>query len=326
MGVSDTPVGNNHAFLWKEGVMVDLGTLGGADSLPSAVNNAGQVVGTAAIMGGTDHAFLWTEETGMIDLNEPGDITGSAFDINDSGQVVGHLIDNTRTPFRAFLCSATAGRQALGTLGGGYSAAFSINETGEAAGESATHDGMHGFRWTPTTGMVDLGAPLQKSRATGVDINENGQIVGWEEVPSASRSHPIASLLLWGKGSMRNLGIPPDLTIGWVAVNNRGIVVGSALPSSPTGKQTAFEEMKEFLDHLREIYLNAYRSFRAFIWFDDSFRYLDQLLPNNSGWEHLTSARCINENGQIAGSGLLKGGAEHAYLLTPISAKNSDEE
>src|SRR5215469_15526134 len=38
-----------HAFLWRRGVMTDLGTLGGSDPLPSsaanAVNNRGEIVG-----------------------------------------------------------------------------------------------------------------------------------------------------------------------------------------------------------------------------------------------------------------------------------------
>ena len=40
--------GNYHAFLWSHGQMQDLGTLPGANSSQgNAINNAGQVVGTA---------------------------------------------------------------------------------------------------------------------------------------------------------------------------------------------------------------------------------------------------------------------------------------
>ena len=50
-----------HAFSWTQnGGMVDLGTLGGATSSPTAVSSNGDVAGWAGTSFGTVHAVLWT--------------------------------------------------------------------------------------------------------------------------------------------------------------------------------------------------------------------------------------------------------------------------
>src|SRR5215467_12555769 len=49
----------NHAFLWSNGVMTDLGTLGGSVSMAYSINDSGVVVGEAATMTGEMHAFVW---------------------------------------------------------------------------------------------------------------------------------------------------------------------------------------------------------------------------------------------------------------------------
>jgi probable HAF family extracellular repeat protein len=91
VGTSTTSSGAEHAFLWRDGAMVDLGTLGGASSEAIAVNERRQVVGTSETPDGERHAFVW-QAGRMTDLGAllPADVTSSrAVDINDCGQVVG---------------------------------------------------------------------------------------------------------------------------------------------------------------------------------------------------------------------------------------------
>jgi probable HAF family extracellular repeat protein len=84
-----------HALLWDNGVMTDLGNLGGTGhaggNFAYAINNKGQVVGGSDLPGDkASDAFLWTRSTGMQDLGiVAGDVSSAAIAINDAGDVVG---------------------------------------------------------------------------------------------------------------------------------------------------------------------------------------------------------------------------------------------
>jgi probable HAF family extracellular repeat protein len=71
-----------HAFLWENGEMKDLGTLGGNYAQAFAINNSGQIVGSSTNSNNCCHGFLW-QDGNMVALEGE-----TAWDINDAGQIL----------------------------------------------------------------------------------------------------------------------------------------------------------------------------------------------------------------------------------------------
>src|SRR5207245_1303555 len=81
--------GVEHAFLYSNGAMNDLGVFNGfASSRATAINSGGQVVGMSTNPG-TYHAVLYSNG-GKTDLETLGGFDSLASGINTSGQVVGY--------------------------------------------------------------------------------------------------------------------------------------------------------------------------------------------------------------------------------------------
>ncbi len=87
----------HHGFLWKHGVMTDLGSVGSDPcSRALSINSSGQIVGaSAAVCGGNlTHGFLWQSGGPAIDLNTlvpPGSglaLTEPIY-INERGEIAG---------------------------------------------------------------------------------------------------------------------------------------------------------------------------------------------------------------------------------------------
>lgn len=108
VGQSETSItGEYHAFLYKNGVMYDLGTVpNGTSSYAKAINNSGLIVGDAWVSG-RNHAFLYINGE-MIDLNSLIDpeidwTLAVAYDINEYGDIVGMASSPSQTVNRGFL-------------------------------------------------------------------------------------------------------------------------------------------------------------------------------------------------------------------------------
>ena len=140
---------DNHAFLYSNGTMTDLGTLGGTTSFAWSINDSGQVVGWSAAANGYEHAFLYSNGT-MTNLGI-GLTYSQAYAINNRGQIVGTSDGD------AFLYSngvaTDLNRLAQPSWGeyGYFTLATGINDSGQIIAIDNYH---HAYLLTPDTPAV----------------------------------------------------------------------------------------------------------------------------------------------------------------------------
>jgi probable HAF family extracellular repeat protein len=114
----------NHAFLWQNGEMTDLGTLpGDVASLATNINSKTQVVGPSFDASGNPRAFLWQDGV-MTDLNTliPADspfFLVEALAINDRGQITGYALVKATGENHGFLATPCEGNDDRCQGGGG---------------------------------------------------------------------------------------------------------------------------------------------------------------------------------------------------------------
>jgi probable HAF family extracellular repeat protein len=237
------------AFLWREGRMHDLGTLGGNDAAAFFVNNRHQITGqsytnttpnpTTGLP--TADPFFW-ERGQMTDIGSLGGTLGNPTAFNDLGQVVGISNMAADLTFHPFLWSKERGLQDLGTLGGDNGETNWINNSGDVAGKAdlpgpapQSHDAVlwrkHGAE------KIDLGVLPGDSCSNAYYVNSRGQVVGTSENSDLCRVPTGEHAFLWeDDGPMVDLNtlIPPgsslQLTFAF-AINDDEQIIGIGVPS-----------------------------------------------------------------------------------------------
>ena len=178
--------GSPRAFRYTAAGMADLGTLGGSTSEGRAINALGQVAGYSALAGNLlTHAFRHSNGQ-MTDLGSLGGAGASsyAFDINDSGKVVGCSYNAAPLPVLQAFRHNGSSMVALPPLAVGKSAcARAINNADVAVGYAYNASGAQRavmFKGQQVRSLNQLLAPGSSGwtllEATG--INDSGVIVG----------------------------------------------------------------------------------------------------------------------------------------------------
>lgn len=223
VGVYYQPDGGARAWRWTaSGGIKELVGYGGSYTSALGINTAGTIVGTAQKPDGSIRAVSWTPTGAIKDLGDLGGGSASAIAINDAGQICGNSDPGIGTD-HPFLWEKGKMKD-LGSLIGPANSAFArgMNSKGHVVGTSSKMypDSSHGFLWTQSTGMIDLGNLEPNAMSEAYAVNDNDRVVGYSIFNNGWRA------FVWDPGlGMRNLGsfVYNSYAIG---VNNAGTVLG----------------------------------------------------------------------------------------------------
>ena len=218
----------------------------------------------------------------------------------------------------------------LGTLGGSFSFANGINDSGQVVGFSSTAgDATVGAFLYSGGVMTNLGS-LGGSASEANGINASGQVVGY----SSEAGSATELAFLYSGGVMTNLGTLGGDNSLPTGINDAGQIVGSsATADDPAGDAFLYSGgVMTDLGTLGGDNSGAYAinasgevvgtsattgdaAFDAFLYTTSSGMIdLNSLLPAGSGWS-LQVATAINDSGLVVGFGINPEGQQDAFLM-----------
>ena len=218
---------------------------------------------------------------------------GPGFDvasINAAGQIAGTLntCSNGSCTSRALLFSGGTFTD-LGTLNGANSVAQAVNASGEVVGYIGVIPYSHAALFA-SGNVTDLGLLPGGTFTFATDINNNGEVVGWGDVPGG-----YIHSFTWqpGSGGLVDIGAPPIQSFPAAAVarsvNRKGKIVGNA-------------------------FFESFNAGHAFLWTKDVFEDLGVLPGDTSSY-----ATDINDLGKVVGVSMGDSGGDavlHAFLYS----------
>jgi len=255
-------------FLWQNGSMTPLSTLGGSNSAASAINDYGQVAGNAETAKADSTCPPYDRALGQYQVLEDkpvvwrnghikelptygGDPDGYAIAINNHGQVAGGsgtcsindpIIGLYFSPVHALFWDRDRVFN-LGSLGGNFgNQAHGMNNRGQVVGASdlAGDAVFHGFVWSQSTGMKEI-PPLEgDTYNVALGINDPGVVVGTSI--DATFTTLRAFVVVDEAPTDLNTLIPADSPLQLetaCGINSRGEITGLAVEKS-TGQYRGY--------------------------------------------------------------------------------------
>jgi len=225
VGRSSTSDGLEQAFFWSpETGMRALGS-SAFSSQALAINEAGQVVGEIEDADGNTRAFSWTAQGGLIELDLLGAQSARAFDVDDTGRVIGILVydELCLEQVHVFSWSAANGMVDLGDIDGGeFTSITASSDTGYIVGHSIFADGNARAFFFNTNGVTtDLGT-LGGVSSHATDVSSDGLVVGYTQ-----NAQGDTRAFLWTRDDgMLDLGHLGGNVSDATALNDAGQIVG----------------------------------------------------------------------------------------------------
>ncbi|MGB8579945.1 MAG: hypothetical protein WCD47_03935 [Candidatus Sulfotelmatobacter sp.] len=325
-GSSSLADGRQHATLWLDGLVGDIGApgLGGPNSIAFGDNerfqSAGEAETSTSDPNGEDFCgfgthltclpFLW-QNGKTVKLPTLGGNNGGANALNNWGKVAGFAENSTPdsgcpAPQILQFKPAVWGKGVIHKLptveGDPDGVAYNVNDNGEVVGASGTCTtfnpnflnnllAVHALLWEngKATDLSNLGGQTgQAGGNAAYDVNNRGEVVGGSDLAGDTTFHAF----LWTrKTGMQDLGtLSGDLASNGISINDGGSVVG--------------------------VSLDANFNPRAFLWRKGVMTDLNSLVAGNSPL-YLLTACSINSRGEITGLGMTSTGEIHTYLATP---------
>ena len=314
------------AFLLKKARKIDLGTLGGPNTVTfSKPNEHGELVGGSDTSNqdplGEDFCFFGTHLTCLAFVWQKGAMTalpnlggnnGTANYINNHGQVAGvaenATLDSTcsNSEYQAKPVIWNNGVPTeLPTVSNDPDGFVNvINDQGVAVGGSgdcATGPAfsLHAVLWQNGSAM-DLGSLGGTLFSDPFSINTQGQVVGASDLPGDTNfwAGPFVNnhAFLWQKGAFTDLGTLAGDASSWsFSINRKGQIVGFGS--------------------------------RAILWSERGLTDLNTLVPGPPFSPlYLLQAWDINDRSEIVGEGIDIKGELHAFLAIPCDEQHGDVE
>src|SRR5262249_18401596 len=242
--------GDYIAVRYDGNTITRIGALPGhVGSLAYGINNAGAIVGeSVAVPPATlTRAFLYTNQSGILDLGTLGGNRTSALGVNNQGVVVGWAQFSGQTRFdywhiygHAFLYETSLGIRDLNDLM--LNSCFelvkasAVNDRGQVVGYGERNGMLHAFRTEPVPTLTDrrivtdLGTFPNGGISYALGVNSQGD-AGGAAYLDASGAGNYRAFVYTEQTGMRNLNNLIDCRLGWrlreaTGINDNGQIVG----------------------------------------------------------------------------------------------------